>query len=73
MKIDKAKILSALKTTGSVFVTVLKSKAFWTAVAVGVSYLAGSTSGDVNTDSSNAEVIVHGVEVVVCAILNGCI
>ncbi|EOZ7525986.1 hypothetical protein O8E95_002068 [Enterobacter quasiroggenkampii] len=77
MKISKEKILNALKTTGIVTVNILKSKSFWLAVGSGVSFVVGFTNEDGNitidpSSASNAEVVVHGVEAVVCSILNGC-
>ncbi|BCQ35272.1 hypothetical protein ERHA55_29430 [Erwinia rhapontici] len=77
MKINKAKILNTVKTVGKYSLYLLSRKATWVAIASGISYLftqkdeAGNLVVDEITQG-NVEYILHGLEVITCALLDGC-
>lgn len=77
MKINKAKILETLKIAGKWSITLLARKSTWVAIGSGVSYLFTKVNenGELLIDpvtQSNVDFILHGIEVVTCALFDGC-
>lgn len=77
MKLNKAKILDTVKTVGKYSIFLLSRKSTWIAIGSAISFLftqkdeAGNLVVDPVTQG-NVDYILHGLEVITCALFDGC-
>ncbi|EMZ5841230.1 TPA: hypothetical protein ACPY5B_003462 [Yersinia enterocolitica] len=78
IKLSKTQILKTIKTIGKYSIVLLSKKSTWLAIGAAGSFIFGyhlDENGNLIADpdgQSNVDVILHGIEVISCALLDGC-